>query len=202
MKKAGLITGPVPKSNVGKNTARKSTPSGPSKAEVEAQIRWRVIDAIRGRLTADPSTVSTADGAMVAAMLWEQLAEVGDDGAERIAIAYGWIDPPKPDDKKGKQAGYRDYQKLIRISDRFPTLSSQELWRVLIDLTLTWHVDRDYSERPTDPKELYAAATRHGVDAAAIRTEILAAEKAKLEEAAKAAAKEKATKAKKKAAAK
>lgn len=92
-------------------------------------------------------------------------------------------------------------KELKRVSERFPALSSQELWRVLIDLVLAWHTDADSSDRPDQPKELHAAAARHGVDAAAIRTEILAAEKAKLEEA-KAAAKEKATKAKKKAAAK
>jgi ParB/RepB/Spo0J family partition protein len=138
------------------------------------------------KLFEDPHTrelvkvVETADGALVATMLWEQLCEAGADGSEHLAIAYGWIEPANH--AKGKQARGRDYQELRRIAERFPALSAQELWRVLIDLALAWYVDSDYSERPAQPKELYEAAARHGVDPAAIRAEVLASLKAKAEE--------------------
>lgn len=134
---------------------------------------------------------------------YEQLMKLHKQTADELAV------------KVGKSKGYVYARiKLLALSpaarkafydgDLVPSVATfiaRIPGHALQDKALKEVTEKDRLGEPDQPKELYAAAARHGVDAAAIRTEILAAEKAKLEEA-KAAAKEKATKAKKKAAAK
>lgn len=174
LRKAGIIK-TSPRNSTATAPAKRA-PEGPTKREIEDDIRWRIVDAIRSQLTQDASTIGVADGALIASILWQHLMDVVDGGAQRIATQYGWW-------KEGDS-----YQQLDAVHKRFAQLSAAELWRVMIDIALHRVVDGAYTDKTNQPEELYEAATRHGVDHAALRVEVATAIKAKAAEA-KAAAK-------------
>lgn len=176
LRKAGLVKAPKSSSSsrTGSSKVDKAKVAERERAaELEHEVRWRILDAIRGRVTAT-NQVSPADAIAVATEMWT-LQTYGDavEDMERLCVAYGWVDPPKKlgDPIKGRA---EDIGAM-----RIPLLNASELWRVLLDLALINDVAvYDYGTMEM-PARLVDAAKRHGVDPAAIRAEVLAASQAK-----------------------
>lgn len=190
MKKAGLLQPSARSSPAVDNDWMKRERAKKAKKQaavaLERSIRRRILDAVRGKLTAS-GKVTREDGVAVALNAWAH-TNANEDDLLDLAVTYGWIDPPKPDAKRKPTPA--NVTKLGE--DRIPTLDVAELWRVMLDVALIEDTNVD-EWRQTPATQLLAAAERHGVDHAAIRDELTAAAKAKEAEV-QAAAKAKAAK--------
>lgn len=172
LKKAGLLPKgeranlPATNSEYKREQAKKE-----ARAELERTVRWRVLDAIRGKVTAT-GQVTRDDGADVLCALWECIADGSAyyEDLDRLAITYGWLEPDQ-------KTGHTD-DSSIAMRTRLPTLTAPEIWGVLLDLAL---LDQAFVTAFQSAKSggdrLFAAAARHGVDVDAIRAEVTATAK-------------------------
>jgi ParB/RepB/Spo0J family partition protein len=127
-----------------------------ARAKLEREVRRRIHEGVRQKVT---GKLSREDLVLVATAFF---ADIWDENRKRILSLWGWEN----------RGGSRD-------SGRAPIagLEEADLRRLLVDLALVGqaHVSAFGSRSPT---QLLEAAKRHGVDAAAIRREVLAERKA------------------------
>lgn len=153
-----------------------------AKAKLEAVIRARILEAVRGRIAATEQ-VTREDGVMVATEFWESS---GFEARKYLVHLYGWDAKPEPEAAtKGRRAD--DWEEIAKAKERIAAMDAGALWRLMIDLALVGDVQVNPYHVSDAPDALNAAAERHGVDHAQIRSEILG--DAKLKEAAKRASK-------------
>lgn len=141
---------------------RKEQKARERKQRLERDVRREIYFAARDRVAA--AGLGTEDVRLVTASFWDRLWH----DAKKVVAPF-WI--PEGKDAKGKKI-----DRLEALTKRIPTMSGEELIRLLLDCAVAgelmyagWDQDR--------AKLLMGFAERHQVDAAKIRREVTAAAK-------------------------